>query len=363
MNPYFDTHFFLGANTEKGFFSLYDNFINSDNGDFLYVLKGGPGCGKSTFMKTIANNLRGEGITAEYIHCSGDPASLDGVYFPSLKTAFVDGTAPHIIEPEFTGVSGAYINIGQFYDCSKLRKYFPQIRSTSAAYKTFYTKAYACLSAAASVSNRFTSSFLTESARKNITRRAAGISEREFKKTKNSNGKITYRFISAISCDGILNYFDTVNILAKRVYVLENNIGLAPYMLEILKSHAVHRGYNVIVCLSPIIPDIIEHIIIPELSLAFISQTAKTQYPFEAARHIRLDVIPDSITIKKLRPKFKRYQKIYNMLIDEALENLFDAGALHDELEKIYNPFVDFTGVEKLAQIYTNELLRNSVIS
>ena len=34
--------YFLGANTGKGFVSLYDEFCKPESGNFLYVIKGGP---------------------------------------------------------------------------------------------------------------------------------------------------------------------------------------------------------------------------------------------------------------------------------------------------------------------------------
>ena len=43
---------FLGSNSEHGFHSLYDGFCAGD-GDFLRVIKGGPGTGKSSFMRAI----------------------------------------------------------------------------------------------------------------------------------------------------------------------------------------------------------------------------------------------------------------------------------------------------------------------
>ena len=39
------------------------------------------------------------GLETEYILCSGDPDSLDGVHIPRLRTAIVDGTAPHGTAP------------------------------------------------------------------------------------------------------------------------------------------------------------------------------------------------------------------------------------------------------------------------
>jgi len=93
------TCFFLGANSGDGFHSLYDSFVDCAEGDFLWVIKGGPGCGKSSFMRHIARAAENAGCEVEYILCSGDPDSLDGIYLRDLRTAYVDGTAPHVTAP------------------------------------------------------------------------------------------------------------------------------------------------------------------------------------------------------------------------------------------------------------------------
>ena len=93
-------HFFLGANTAAGFHSLYEPFCDAAALDDLMVIKGGAGMGKSTFMKTLAESAEKTlGEMCEYIHCSGDPESLDAVRFPTLRVAAVDGTAPHAAAP------------------------------------------------------------------------------------------------------------------------------------------------------------------------------------------------------------------------------------------------------------------------
>ena len=71
--------FFLGANSAGGFVSLYDTWIDQKNTQAFYVIKGGAGCGKSTLMKTVAHHLLNMGYEVEYIFCSGDPDSLDGI--------------------------------------------------------------------------------------------------------------------------------------------------------------------------------------------------------------------------------------------------------------------------------------------
>ena len=92
------THFFLGANSAEGFYGLYEQLLDAKLYDLL-ILKGGPGCGKSTFMHRAAAALEARGAQSVYIHCSGDPNSLDAVFFPAIRTAIVDGTAPHGMAP------------------------------------------------------------------------------------------------------------------------------------------------------------------------------------------------------------------------------------------------------------------------
>ena len=87
--------YFLGANAPSGFYSLYSELLPPETARRIYILKGGPGCGKSTLMRQVGARMEEEGLTPEYILCSGDPDSLDALILPTLGAAIVDGTAPH----------------------------------------------------------------------------------------------------------------------------------------------------------------------------------------------------------------------------------------------------------------------------
>ena len=91
--------FYLGANSPGGFYSLYDELLRPEDARSIYILKGGPGCGKSSLMRRVGAAMEEHGLDVEYIVCSGDPDSLDAVVIPTLKTALVDGTAPHGTAP------------------------------------------------------------------------------------------------------------------------------------------------------------------------------------------------------------------------------------------------------------------------
>lgn len=89
--------FFLGANSPDGFYSLYNRILDPDTASEIYIVKGGPGGGKSSFMQLAGSFLTDAGFTAEHICCPADPDSLDGILFPEIGLAFVDGTRPHAV--------------------------------------------------------------------------------------------------------------------------------------------------------------------------------------------------------------------------------------------------------------------------
>lgn len=116
-----EIQYFLGANSPAGFYSLYSELLSPETANAIYILKGGPGCGKSTLMRRVAQQAAQAGETVEYILCSADPDSLDGVVLPRLGAALVDGTAPHVVEPKYPGAVEQYVNLGNCYDRAGLR--------------------------------------------------------------------------------------------------------------------------------------------------------------------------------------------------------------------------------------------------
>ena len=116
-----EIQYFLGANSPTGFYSLYSELLPPETASVIYILKGGPGCGKSTLMRQVAQQAAQAGETVEYILCSADPDSLDAVVLPRLGAALVDGTAPHVVEPKYPGAVEQYVNLGDCYDRAGLR--------------------------------------------------------------------------------------------------------------------------------------------------------------------------------------------------------------------------------------------------
>lgn len=345
------SRFFLGANSPGGFYSLYDDFTDTKK-DALYILKGGPGCGKSTFMKAVGKAAEEAGYFVQYIPCSGDPDSLDGVYVPDRGMAWVDGTSPHVIEPKLAGAQARYVNLGAFYDAGALEKDREEIGRLTAAYKAQYARAFRLLAGVAALSS---DPVLPGDAVLTAARRAQSLIRRELRGT--GSGGTVRRFLSAYTCKGYMCLWDTVEALCARVYVLDNDLCLGTLAVEAAAQAAEERGFASVRCQSPLFPKLTEHLLIPELDLAIVTQTSRSPYPGKPYRHLRLDAAPGREALPAIKAEHRRLNKLREPILREVTLALSRAKALHDELESHYIPNTDFTGVTRLTRRHIETLL------
>lgn len=84
------THYFLGANSGEGFVSRFDELDCMLGLNRKIIIKGGPGTGKSRMIRRVAEHYEGMGKSVEYIHCSSDPDSLDGIIVDELGVCVAD---------------------------------------------------------------------------------------------------------------------------------------------------------------------------------------------------------------------------------------------------------------------------------
>lgn len=341
--------YFLGANSPQGFYSLYDELIDIDTAAAVYIIKGGPGCGKSTFMRQVADAAEAAGQPAEYIRCSGDPDSLDAVILPAQKIALVDGTAPHVVEPKLPGVVEHYINLGQCYDSKVLSPMRGEIAGAMSGYKACYDRAYRCLAAAAGINADCRSMLISKQLELKIARRVKGVIARELRRESSGSGQATRRFLSAITCQGRICEWNTVLDTCKQVYELEDSYGMAHLFLTPILAAALAAGHDAILCPSPCDPERLEHLLLPGLGLAFVTSSPELPYPGKAYRRIRLDAMIDSEVLRRCRPRLRFARKVSAALTDEAIASLSEAKAMHDHLEALYNPHVDFDRVHTMA--------------
>jgi len=348
---------FLGANSPGGFASLYPQFTAPDRGRF-FILKGGPGCGKSTFMRAVSSAAAAEGLAVEEIRCSGDPDSLDGVYIPAWHLGYVDGTAPHILEPVCPGGSELYLNFSAFYDGEALSQKQSELAAAFRRYRTQYALAYKWLAAAGSVHSAAAASCHTPETEQAVGKRARSIARRYLRSPSDDPGMT--RYLSALTGDGRITLWSTAQALADTVFTLDNAFGFAPVFLSELQKAAESRGIHPVVCPDPMAPDQPEHLIFPSHRIAFLSVTPKTPYPGTQSRHIRLDAMVPAELVRQNRPAFRRAAKLRDSLLQEAFAALREANRLHGELESQYRPHTDFAALDRFTAEHLTTLQRST---
>lgn len=350
--------YFLGANAPGGFYSLYPELLPPDTARAIYILKGGPGCGKSTLMKQVSTRMEEAGLEAEYILCSGDPDSLDAVVFPQLGVAIVDGTSPHVVEPKLPGAVERYVNLGDCYDSAALYPLRQSIMDCMAGYKGCYARAYRCLDAAAELVQDARTLLTTDELEARMARRAKGILSRELPRVKSdAPGRVRQRFLGAVTHKGLLCLHDTALAQCGRVYELTDRYGLAHELLLHLLAGITAAGYDTVACPDPMAPDRLAHLLVPELGLAFLTATPATRFRGKPHRCLRLESMAEEDLLRRSRARLRFARKVAAALTEEAITSLAQAKAMHDDLEAIYNPHVDFDRVNALAQRVGDEIL------
>lgn len=341
--------YFLGANSPGGFYSLYTDLLPLDGARAVYILKGGPGCGKSTLMRAVAARARAAGLETEQILCSGDPDSLDALILPQLRVAVADGTAPHVMEARCPGAIEHYVNLGSCYRAEGLYPIREALLDCKAGCQESYRRAYRCLEASAQLFEDARAPLMTQALSDRLAKRAKGILSRELPAKKGAApGRVTHRFLHGPTCQGMVSLWDTAFALCPRVYQLVDSSGLGHDLLLHLLTGAVEGGYSPVACPDPMHPERLAHVLVPEAGVAFL--TSPQPLPQRPYRRLRLDAMADREILLRNKPRLKFSRRVSDALLEEALSCLALAKSGHDELEALYHPHVDFDHVQELTK-------------
>lgn len=356
MSNVFSKDFFLATKTCEGFFSVFDQLYYPKGGWICYILKGGPGTGKSTLMKKVAEKGEKLHIEAELIHCSSDPKSLDAVIFPELKVCIADGTAPHVIEPKYPGVSEKIVNLGDFWNEKKLRKNSEPLIKLFEENEYFHKKAAAYLKALGDIKK--SQNFILESAVEtaelhNFMSKFLQSTLANIKYEKSPNEKL--RFIDAITPEGYKTFENSVNYETKHTYIIEDkNEIISNQILQGIRVEAIKKHMNITSFLAPFFPqNCLRAVYLPEISTVFVAKNPKTESELlknlKNSKKINATKFLNLETLKSHKNLLGLYEKISSELLKKATQNLSSALDNHDKIEEIYISVMDYKKVNKMA--------------
>ena len=342
--------YFLASNSCEGFVSYFDTSYDPNDGWKAYIIKGGPGTGKSTFMKKVAKACQDRGYKPHICPCSSDPDSLDLVVIPEIKTVIMDGTAPHTTDPKYAGAVENILNFGEFWDTEKLSGRQSEIIAVTNNNKVLHKTASIYLLTAG---NLLKDNFLREQKAINETKikdYALKLCRKNIKgKGKRAEEKV--RFLSAVSPQGVVSFPETIFKYTNSPIIIKDMYGaVSNKILKEIRAFALNMGFRVLSLKNPFLPQYLEHIVIPELNFAVVTENNFIHFNCDSRRvHFERFVDKDKLNVKRL----KYNKKAANELLNSAVDTLKLAKKVHDDLEKFYIDAIDYNKLDN----FTNEFL------
>lgn len=346
---------FPGSNSAYGFFSYYDQIAGSEANKII-IFKGGPGAGKSSFMRNIGKVLSEKGYDLEYHFCSSDNDALDALYIPWKKIALMDGTAPHVIDPKYPGAVEEIINLGQYWQSSKIREQKSKIIRLQEEISRSFQQAYRMLAAAKLYRDAFEDCF-QETDEAAVLPLTENLLERILPEEKKARRlkKTRTLFASAITPGGAVNYLDTLVDGLSHVYILngENQRAKRKVLSKVLHG-VVEHGHFVEIFSCAFDPQSLDHLIIPELDTAVINSSWPHTFTPAGGNAMVIDVGFLNTPFRKapfsaaLADDPEELKNSFHAAFIKAVFFLSRAKTLHDELEGLYIPYMLFEQIDSL---------------
>lgn len=352
-------HLFPGGNTPQGFFSYYDYVIPID-ATRIFLLKGGPGVGKSTFMKKIGQAIVGQGFDVEHHHCSSDPNSLDGLVIPALNTALIDGTAPHIVDPKHPGCVDEILNLGEYWNENKMVNNKTEILNCTKEISKQFQHAYCMLKAAKAVYDDWEATNGEAMNFKIANQKTTAIVEKIFSGIATvGQGKNRKLFASAITPIGPVNYIDSITANIKNRFIITGLPGTGKAtLLAKAADTAITKGLDIETYYCPLDPLKVEHVVIPALDTALVTSIPPHSLSYTgAADIIDMNECLDQKIMQQLETVTDYDRTAFWELFGKAGEYIKEAKKLHDVLETYYVPNIAFSGVDALREKTLSRLL------
>ncbi|MBE6577512.1 MAG: hypothetical protein E7653_05185 [Ruminococcaceae bacterium] len=343
---------FAAANTASGFVSYFDEIFFSEGIERRYIIKGGPGTGKSSFMRRVAESARTSGHSVELYYCSSDTNSLDGVIIDG-RLAIFDGTAPHSYDTVLPGARDELIDLGAFWDSEMLSEKRETLSAYAAQKKAAYSNAYGYLCAAGEIDatlRQVTDDCVMRDKMNSAVERFCLKSFRD----SAEQARLFHTQTEAFGIHGSV-HLSTLSDAAFRRYAVVDFYGIAQQYMQRLVDRALACGQNI--CVSQdVVSGIANEIFFPDTG-DYVYITAGESNADKETTRINMKRFADIGKLAEVRRYYRAARQAYRTLLDLASWQLAQAGRAHANMERIYVASMDFGSLRS----YTDALIKRII--
>lgn len=336
--------YFAASNTGDGFLNYFEEIFGAD--DRIYILKGGPGTGKSYFLNQAAKRAGQKGYECEYYLCSSDADSLDGVRIPELGIAIFDGTAPHAAEPKLPGARDNIINLGAFWDENALYERRNEIKALAKQKSSSYTEALLALKVCGQWM-RYRMHLISKYVKTDCMQRAT---KRFLKRIRTEKGQVKVRPMHTFGMKSETILW-TFSRNAETVLTVNSLYGVEYLYLKSILDAAKEQGIEVWYSPHPICPEYPEAIYFDAQKLLI------SAMPYEEGKKVGTRRFLDSTVLAEKGKLLRSLAKGMESMKKQAVESFADMRKHHFALETIYESTMDFALKEQYTEVFLSKLL------
>lgn len=332
---------FAATNGFDGFKSFFNEIFNPKNFDAIYILKGGPGTGKSSIMRYIESSLSLRCDRSSLIYCSSDVKSLDGIIIEcdEKKIAVIDGTAPHMTDPKYPGAIEKIVNLGDAWCDTSLKAQRERVIKLSELKQRAYDSAYKYLNIAKSIDKNIES--ITE---RIFTPAVNDVLESVIDTANIEEYKQSSKLIEAFGAGG---FYRLKAPECRMTQYVVGVYGTERLFYKCILSELSKRGISYERYPSVLNTDDSIGIMLTNTQVLFINLNGT---PTEESKIIDTSRFLNQTELTKEKNRLEFLWREREIMLWNSVSEFKNAANYHFELEKIYTATMNFAKIDKIKE-------------
>lgn len=342
---------FASSYTEEGFQTFIPRLMQGLKK--VYILKGAPGSGKSTFIRLLGERMSEQGYEVEFWVSAVDAVSPDGVFIPQLDLAVVNGSLPIPIEPLYPGVRDELIYLGDLWNREEVNRQqgdIVQLIDDMQACRARITERLQAAAQARQGMKDIHAPFIDEFSLQALIGELAD-------QILTNGPKERHYFAEAFTVDGMVNYINELSTGCKRRYIFKGPPGSGKsHVIQAIADQARDKGYYLEYYHCGLQPADVDMLIICDLQVALI-EAGDLDLPLRP-----WDVVVDmnrclsGSDTEELQMRSNEERRLYEASLVKAQQEMETLSSTVKRIKKIYSSAMDFTQLEKKIEAVIQEL-------